>query len=90
MGYIDFDGVRYWDLRDEETNPKHFKPDVLVPNALASDSMKRMDRTLLCELDYEAAQHEKEELEDLQRKDRKLRETCEKRRANGGPKFANI
>ena len=42
------------------------------------------------DLDYDAAQSEKENLEELQRKDRKLRETCEKRRANGGPKFANI
>ena len=26
MGHVDFDGVRYWDLRDEQNNPKHFKP----------------------------------------------------------------
>ena len=38
MGYIDFDGVRYWDLRDEEENPKHFRPIWLDSDALPSDS----------------------------------------------------
>ena len=90
MGYVDFDGVRYWDLRDEAQFPKHFKPDLAEANPLPSDSTKRLDRMFLRELDYDTAQNEKENLEELQRKDRKLRETCEKRRANGGPKFANI
>ena len=44
---------------------------------------------LLCELDYDAAQTAKEDIEELQRKDRKLREAAEKRRKNGGPKFGN-
>lgn len=86
MGYIDFDKIRYWDLRDEDQFPKHFKPDYPDPDALPSDSMKREDRLLLCEDDYEAAQNEKENLEELQRHDRKLRETVEKRRENGGSK----
>ena len=25
LGHVDIDGLRYWDLRDEEENPKHFK-----------------------------------------------------------------
>ena len=28
-GYVDFDGVRYWDLRDDDQFPKHFKPNIL-------------------------------------------------------------
>ena len=90
MGYIDFDGIRYWDIRDDEQFPKYFKPDILAPNPLPSDSLKREDRRLLLEVDYDGAQTAKEDLEELQRKDRKLREACEKRRAAGGPKFANI
>ena len=48
MGYMDFDKVRYWDLRDEAEFPKHFKPDESIPNALPSDSSNRDDRNLLC------------------------------------------
>ena len=55
MGYIDFDKIRYWDLRDEEQFPKHFKPEHPDPDALPSDSSHRGDRLLLCEFDYEAA-----------------------------------
>jgi len=49
MGYIDFDGVRYWDLRDEDALPKHFKPNQLAPNSLPSDSTHRADRNQLVE-----------------------------------------
>ena len=90
MGYIDFDGVRYWDLRDEDQFPKHFKPNWLNPKSLPSDSTQRSDRNELVDGDYDAAQVEKEKLEEIQRHDRKLREICDKRRAEGGPKFANI
>ena len=65
MGHIDFDGVRYWDLRDEEHSPKQFKPYQLVPNSLPSDSTSRPDRNKLVENDYDAAQEEKENLEQL-------------------------
>lgn len=41
MGYMDFDKKRYWDLRDEETFPKHFRPAEEVPDVLPSDSTKR-------------------------------------------------
>jgi hypothetical protein len=41
---------------------------------LASDSSKRLDMSLLKSLDYEKAQIYKDELENLQRKDKKNRE----------------
>ena len=88
MGFVDFDGVRYWDLRDEELQPKHFRPIWIDQDRLKSDSTLRQDRMYLCMPDYEAGQNAKEDIEELQRNDRKLREAAEKRRANGGPKFA--
>ena len=63
MGYIDIDGVRYWDLRDDEEFQKHYKPDIRDPKPLPSDSTSREDRRQLIELDYEAAQSEKENLD---------------------------
>ena len=88
MGYLNFDGVRYWDIRDKDKI--HFPPrkEDIVPNSLPSDAVKRTDRIFLEEKPVDEAQVEKERLENLQRHDRKLREECEKRRANGGPKFA--
>ena len=88
MGYLCFDGVRYWDIRD--VDQFHFKPreDDIDPNSLESDAVRRTDRIFLAEKPVNEAQAEKEKLENLQRHDRKLRETCDKRRANGGPKFA--
>ena len=44
MGYLDFDGVRYWDLRDQ------FKYDVIaldIDQALKSDSRNRIDSKAL-------------------------------------------
>lgn len=91
MGYLNFDGVRYWDRRDKEKIhfPPRLKEDV-DPIALPSDASKRTDRLFLEERPVEEAQVEKERLENLQRHDRKLREECDKRRANGGLKFANM
>ena len=90
MGYVDFDGVRYWDLRDEEHQPKHLRPIWIQENCLKSDSTLREDRRYLCLSDYDAGQIAKEDIEEEQRKDRKLREACEKRRANGGPKYPTL
>jgi len=88
MGYLDFDGVRYWDIRDKED--LHFPPrwEDSDPNSLLSDAKRRTDRIFLEEKPIEEAQAEKERLEELQRHDRKLREKCDKRRAEGGAKFA--
>ena len=88
MGYLNFDGVRYWDIRDKDKI--HFPPrkeDVPV-DSLPSDSIRRTDRLFLEDRPVEEAQAEKERLENVQRHDRKLREDCDKRRENGGPKFA--
>jgi len=90
MGYVDFDGERYWDLRDEDTFKKHFKPNQLDRSPLPSDCTKRADRNCLVEDDFDQAQAEKEKLEELQRHDRKLRAECDARRESGGSKFANI
>ena len=54
MGFVDFDGVRYWDLRDEEHQPKHFRPIWIDKDRLRSDSTLRMDRMYLCMPDYDA------------------------------------
>ena len=44
MGHCDFDGVRFWDIRDEQQTQKMFKLNYLEPNPLPSDSTKRPDR----------------------------------------------
>jgi len=89
MGYFDIDGVRYWDRRDKE---EHFTPANLVPEnipyRLESDSCVRKDGNALDTQPVEEAQALKEEMEVLQRHDRKLREAVAARRTAGGPKFA--
>lgn len=84
MGYLDFDGVRYWDLREQ------FKYEVdrgPMEKALKSDSRNRIDSLALLAGTIEQAQLNKEELEKIQRSDRKRREEAEKRRENGGAKY---
>jgi hypothetical protein len=73
LSFIEFDGVRYWDVREcvnldlyEYTKP------------LPSCSSLREDRILLQAKNLEAGQIAKENLENLQRKDRKLREQFHK------------
>ena len=90
MGYVDFDGVRYWDLRDEPHQPKHLKPIWIQEGCLESDSSLRKDRMYLCMSDYDAGQIAKEDIEEEQRKDQKLRDACQKRRAKGGPKYPTL
>jgi hypothetical protein len=53
MGYIDFDGVRYWDAR--ETLPQHMIPIEGYPYNLESDSRKRPDLSTLEKGDIEKA-----------------------------------
>lgn len=79
MGFIDFDGVRYWDLRDSDDYM--YFPVPFNKRSLESDSTKRSDSVTLATGDVERAQVEKERLEVLQRGDRKLREAAAKRRA---------
>ena len=68
LGYLEFDGIRYWDVR-------HIKPSEIKCNPnLPSDSENRKDLKLLREGLVDQAQAAKEETEELQRHDRKMRE----------------
>jgi hypothetical protein len=67
LGYLDFDGVRYWDAR--YVRPYKIK----FTQVLESDSESRKDMIVLKAGNVELAQTSKEELENLQRNDRKLR-----------------
>ena len=85
MGFMNFGGKRYWDVREKES--VHF-PIVNKNTSLESDARARTDGRALLNSTVEAAQEEKERLENIQRNDRKLREAVAERRSNGGPKFA--
>lgn len=85
MGFIDFDKVRYYDIREKQHI--HFPISAKGEASLPSDSTRRKDSRILAKADMVAAQAAKEELENLQRNDRKLRETAEKRRLEGGAKI---
>lgn len=86
MGFADIGGVRYWDIREQD---KVWFPIRRLDSSrtLASDSSKRLDSITLKTGDIPGAQEAKERLEDVQRRDRKLREDAEKRRNAGGPKL---
>ena len=88
MGYFDIDGVRYWDIRDKDMffTPAEMRPTNL-PGVIPSDSTLRNDSIAMLNRPIEEAQVAKEDMEKLQRHDRKLREEAAKRRANKGPKF---
>ena len=68
LSHIDFDGKRYWDIRhniDIEEFP--------VKNQIKSSSIYRKDSLLLYEKKLDEAQDAKTELEEIQRRDRRLR-----------------
>jgi len=65
---MEFDGKRYWDIRDAEKFVM-IKPEGYLP----SDSRNRPDLIKLLEGKVEEAQTKKEELEQVQRNDAKLR-----------------
>lgn len=67
LGYLEFDRVRYWDVRT--VNPFSIK----YTQILNSDSELRKDILALRTGEINYAQQAKEELENLQRLDRKLR-----------------
>ena len=75
MGYFDIDGVRYWDIRDKDMffTPTEMNPTNL-PVIIPSDATLRTDSIAMLTGTMEQAQIEKENLEKLQRHDRKLRE----------------
>lgn len=68
-GYLEFDDVRYWDVRDTlKFDVRHRQKEVLP-----SDSRYRTDLMSLIEGDVSQAQTNKEQLEQDQRHDAKLR-----------------
>ena len=69
VGFVDFDKVRYWDIRTTEKMAM-WAP----PRPLLSDSRNRSDRNYLAAKDIKKAQAEKIRLEEQQRYERKLRE----------------
>jgi hypothetical protein len=82
MGYIDFDGQRFFDVRDIV----NYRP-TAVEVSLPSDATKRTDSIAFLSGEVEQAQVNKNNLELLQRADRKLREDAAKRRLKGGAKI---
>jgi len=73
LGYVEFDGIRYWDIRE-------FKPFPVIPciQALPSDSRYRPDLQTLALGDVLNAQKRKEDLEQAQRRDARLRAEAKK------------
>ena len=68
LSYLEFDGVRYWDIRRNiDIEPYPVKPQ------LKSGSIYREDSLLLYERKLDEAQEAKDKLENLQRHDRKMR-----------------
>ena len=88
-GYVDFDGVRYFDIREVDAVYHKFKS-APSKETLPSDSTKRKDAIQLLMNNVEQAQIEKEAIEALQRLDRTNRTNVKKRRQNNGPKFEHI
>ncbi len=82
---MDFSGIRYWDVRDQIVYMPTPRP---LSECITSDSRNRIDSVALLSGDVEQAQRNKEQMEQLQRHDRTIRENAEKRRLKGGPKYA--
>jgi hypothetical protein len=74
MGYMDFNKVRYFDTREAQV--VYYPPIPKGIKAIPSDSSKRVDSITLASGEMVDAQKRKEELEESQRHDRKLREDC--------------
>jgi len=73
LSFIEFDGVRYWDIR-ENLNMR----DIEVPKQPLSSALYRDDRLYLADGQIDLAQKAKEKLENIQRLDRKFREVYQK------------
>ena len=95
MGFIEFNGERYWDVRDQvnfSVQPIPEEETVTdlpgsLPLRIASDCSLRADSLALIGGDVVQAQTNKNAMEEQQRSDRKLREAAAKRRSKGGPKI---
>jgi hypothetical protein len=88
MGYMDIGGTRYFDVR--EASKYYFPIRALGAQSLESDASKRLDSVTLRNKNMDAAQKCKEQLEEAQRHDRRLREQAEARREKGGKKYKNM
>ena len=86
MGYIEFDGERWWDGR-RMANFEMTSIDSKFEKALPSDSKHRIDTIAYKGGDIDLAQVNKDKQENVQRAERKLREAAAKRREEGGPKI---
>eukprot|EP00831_Metopus_contortus_P013367 TRINITY_DN15418_c0_g1_i2.p1 TRINITY_DN15418_c0_g1~~TRINITY_DN15418_c0_g1_i2.p1 ORF type:complete len:245 (+),score=47.34 TRINITY_DN15418_c0_g1_i2:182-916(+) len=75
MGFLEFDGVRYWDAREIELFQMRRSKQMLP-----SDAIFRPDLQILATGNIDLAQTKKEELETLQRYDRKLRDQYSKKK----------
>lgn len=75
LGFVEFDGERYWDIRETVYLKEYDNP-----NQRASSSLYREDRIYLEKKNVKKGQENKERLENLQRHDRKLRENQAKLR----------
>ena len=89
LGWIEFDSVRYWDLRETVVQSVEGVP---LENeshefVLPSDCRLRTDSIELREGRVEEAQANKNALEQTQRADTNLRKAAEQRRAKKGPKI---
>ena len=77
LSFIEFDGQRYWDLRQNPTLQAYE-----IAKQPPSSSLFREDRICLEKGRLDEGQNEKERLEHLQRHDRKLREHFSKLHKN--------
>ena len=83
MGYLDIDGKRYFDVREQNiqpiipfTNDNNLQTDGSKVYCMQSDSRLRIDSLQLEAGDVVQAQTNKEAIERMQRHDRTLREAA--------------
>mmetsp|Transcript_19660 Transcript_19660/g.40028 ORF Transcript_19660/g.40028 Transcript_19660/m.40028 type:complete len:458 (+) Transcript_19660:237-1610(+) len=79
LGFLDFDNKRYWEYKHKDCRTEH----VLDPLPLPSDSRFRKDRNALESGDVDAAQVHKVEIEERQRRERRLRVAAKKAKESG-------
>ena len=77
LEYIEIDGERFWDIR-KNINIEAYP----IPNQIKSSSIYRPDSLKLLEKDLEEAQKKKNEQEEIQRHDRKLRKEWAEKNEN--------
>ena len=81
MGFLDFDGKRYWDVREPEK--WYFAMNEWESDPLPSDSTRRLDVTTFKTKTVELAQEQKDIIEQQAVRDEELRASAlEKRNLN--------